>query len=271
MLPEIYNDITEDVWIDRKKDKKRRRARDLGSIGELPGLELKVSVTKSPSRKKKPPPKRERPEKGSPILQVHRNYEQTGRERFASVVVDEDGVTVYNAILNQVDLSRDQNRYYVLQLLKVGSNKSFRYELFRTEGRIGRKYEHETRASLSSNFKCYDFGQDLHKAISEFKTWFKKKTGGFFESRHALVQRPGSYAFVELSTKNIEKSKKRSRDTMSSSSSSSHTQDSAVHKFVSIISDDSTLEYTMKEAGLNLEELPLGALTRDVLKKGQRF
>ena len=269
VLPEIYNDITQDVWIDRKKkNKKRRRARDLGSIGELPGLELKDSVTKSPSRKKKPPPKRERPEKGSPILQVHRNYEQTGRERLASVVVDEDGVTVYNAILNQVDLSRDQNRYYVLQLLKVRSKKSFRYELFRTEGRIGRKYEHESRASLSNNYKCYDFGQDLKKAILEFKTWFKKKTGGFFESRHALVQRPGSYAFVELSTKNIEKSKKRSRDAMSSSSSSD-TQDSAVYKFVSIISDDSTLEYTMKEAGLNIEELPLGALTRDVLKNGR--
>ena len=46
--------IVKTEWIDRKKDKKRRRAHDLGSIGELPGLELKVSVTKSPSRKKKP-------------------------------------------------------------------------------------------------------------------------------------------------------------------------------------------------------------------------
>jgi len=47
---------------------------------------------------------REPPEEGAPILTVHRGYEQTGRKRFARVVVDDDGVTVYNASFTDTNL-----------------------------------------------------------------------------------------------------------------------------------------------------------------------
>jgi poly [ADP-ribose] polymerase 2/3/4 len=274
LLPDEFSDLIEDDWIDQKKNKKRRRGKDLGSMGELLGLKLQTATAKSPSRKKIPkPPKRDRPEIGSPILRVHRNYEQTGREHLASIVIDQDGTTVYNAILNQVDLSRDQNRYYVLQLLKVRDGKTFRYELFRTEGRTGRQYEEEYRHTgvmRGSNFKVYDFGDDLKKSIVAFKDWFKKKTGGRFEDRHALVQRPGTYAYVELSTKNIEKKKKKKKRKRKKSLSLS-LNERKVYEFVSMISDDSTLEFTMKEAGLNIKELPLGALSLDLISKGREI
>ena len=66
-------------------------------------------------------PLRMKPELGSPVLSVHRGYEQTGKQRFASVLVDDDGVTVYNANLTQTDLKTGINRFYVVQLLQLSA------------------------------------------------------------------------------------------------------------------------------------------------------
>jgi hypothetical protein len=50
------------------------------------------------------------PEAGSPILEVHRGFKQTGYYSQANVVVDEDAVTVYNAYCNQVLHANGTNR-----------------------------------------------------------------------------------------------------------------------------------------------------------------
>ena len=44
------------------------------------------------------------PEEGSPILTVHRGYEQTGRRRYARIVMADDGVDVYNASFTDTNL-----------------------------------------------------------------------------------------------------------------------------------------------------------------------
>jgi hypothetical protein len=64
------------------------------------------------------------PEKGSPILQVHRGYEQTGKMRYARVVVDDDSVTVRKIwlrkfIVQQRDELLNVHRQLVLRLIKA--------------------------------------------------------------------------------------------------------------------------------------------------------
>jgi hypothetical protein len=49
------------------------------------------------------------PQIGSPALEVHRSYEQTGSTG-ASVVVGEDGITAYNAHCIETDVSSGTNR-----------------------------------------------------------------------------------------------------------------------------------------------------------------
>ena len=111
------------------------------------------------------------PEKGSPILQVHRGYEQTGKMRYASVVVDEDGVTVYNANFTETNLKTDMNRFYIVQLLQLSAPFSG-YEIFCHWGRIGSKWEEEVFSKYRSTFQTYAFSAKTD-AIQSFKQWFR--------------------------------------------------------------------------------------------------
>jgi len=114
------------------------------------------------------------PEKGSPILQVHRGYEQTGKMRYARVAVDDDGVTVYNASFTETNLKTSMNRFYIVQLLEL-STPFVGYEIFCHWGRIGSKWEEEVFNKWRSTFQTYAFSTKP-EGIASFKQWFTKKT-----------------------------------------------------------------------------------------------
>ena len=118
----------------KKSSKKAQAAARADSLqvaaltGGLDLAEVKPVKTVSPSmadasfgEKAGKVPLRMKPELGSPVLNVHRGYEQTGKQRFASVLVDDDGVTVYNANLTQTNLKTGINRFYVVQLLQLSA------------------------------------------------------------------------------------------------------------------------------------------------------
>ncbi|KAJ1618763.1 hypothetical protein T492DRAFT_1151168 [Pavlovales sp. CCMP2436] len=144
-----------------------------------------------------PPPVREPPEHGCPMLEVHRGFKQSGLYHKASVLIDEDGVTVYNAHLNQVDVATGVNRYYIVQALVVCA----KFEVFCHWGAIGREEEEEWGAThLRENFKRYLHASKTD-AISDFKKWYLKKTNWEFDARHAFRQTPGWYNSIELSAR----------------------------------------------------------------------
>lgn len=80
--------------------------------GKLVGLTLaeKKRPIRAAATSSEPPPLREVPEEGSPILEVHSNYQQVGCRDLTKVVVANDGVTVYNAHFSQVDTGSNTNR-----------------------------------------------------------------------------------------------------------------------------------------------------------------
>ena len=108
--------------------------------------------------------------------------------RFASIVVDDDGVTAYNANFTQTDLKTGVNRFYVVQLLQLSAPYSG-YEIFCHWGRIGSKWEEEQWLKLRDSFQTYSF-TDKTSAIADFKRWFAKKTGQALTCpRHSLHSR----------------------------------------------------------------------------------
>lgn len=130
------------------------------------------------------PPKREKPMAGSPILEVHAAYKQHLVDRYEDAkVVVERGTEVFNAMMNDVNLSKGLNRYYVIQVLKVPSG----YQFFRHEGKVGQDVE---SVDLSrdwvwgnDNYKVYPQPSKA-SAIELFKQWFLKKTGNEWDRRH---------------------------------------------------------------------------------------
>ena len=83
-------------------------------------------------------PKREKPMAGAPILEVHAAYKQHLVDRYEDAkVVVEHGTEVFNAMMNDVNLSKGLNRYYVIQVLQLPSG----FQFFRHEGKVGQDVE----------------------------------------------------------------------------------------------------------------------------------
>jgi hypothetical protein len=134
---------------------------------------------------------RMKPEPGSAILTINRGYEQTG-VLDAKMLVDNDGVTVYNAQLVETNVIDGTNRFYHIHCLDTRqctnwTPQTCQFEVFCHFGRIGQAHE-ECR---HVNFKQYPFSTKA-EAIACFKDWFKKKTGNEWADRSSFKQKPKS-------------------------------------------------------------------------------
>ena len=130
------------------------------------------------------PPRREKPMAGSPILEVHVAYKQHAVDRYEDAkVVVERGTEVFNAMMNDVNLSKGLNRYYVIQVLELPSG----FQFFRHEGRVGQDVESVDLSRdwvwTNDNYKVYPQTSKA-AAIEFFKKWFLKKTGNEWDRRH---------------------------------------------------------------------------------------
>jgi|EP01046_Picozoa_sp_COSAG06_P028370 hypothetical protein len=89
-------------------------------------------------------------------------------------------------MMNDVNLSKGLNRYYVIQVLKLPSG----YQFFRHEGKVGLDVESVDLSSWgwgqsSENYKVYP-KSSKEEAVDFFKSWFTKKTGNSWDTRHAF-------------------------------------------------------------------------------------
>ena len=83
-------------------------------------------------------------------------------------VYKKDKNEIYNVVLNNVNIQKDKNSYYKMQVLK--SDKGERFWLFRSWGRIG---------TTIGGKNCDEMG-GLREATVEFKRHFKDKTGELY-------------------------------------------------------------------------------------------
>ena len=220
---------------------------------------------------RKPKPKREKPMAGSPILEVHPAYKQYPYNDYEDAkVIVEKGTEVYNAMLTDVNLAKGLNRYYVLQALEVAG----RFQFFRHEGKVGQEVEesvtwapwsyHSWDSMDRENYKVYP-QSSKHEAVALFKKWFEKKTGNDWDERHDFRKKPNHYSFVELSTVN----KSQINAASAGTDTADCTLESGVQSLVELMFDEDTIIHSMEESGVNMEEMPLGAVTGEVVEKAR--
>ena len=220
---------------------------------------------------RKPKPKREKPMAGSPILEVHPAYKQYPYNDYEDAkVIVEKGTEVYNAMLTDVNLAKGLNRYYVLQALEVAG----RFQFFRHEGKVGQEVEesvtwapwsyHSWDSMDRENYKVYPQSSQ-REAVALFKKWFEKKTGNDWDERHDFRKKPNHYSFVELSTVN----KSQINAASAGTDTADCTLESGVQSLVELMFDEDTIIHSMEESGVNMEEMPLGAVTGEVVEKAR--
>ncbi|XP_045461901.1 poly [ADP-ribose] polymerase [Harmonia axyridis] len=165
----------------------------------------------------------------------------SGLEKKAHVY-QEDG-DKYTVVLGIVDIQKQRNSYYKLQLLK--SDKGDSYWVFRSWGRTG--------TTIGSN-KVDSFAS-LHLAKSEFCRLYEEKSGNMWEDRHDFVKVPGKMYPIDIDYGEEEMKNIDVTDAPSN-------LEKGVSDLMRMIFDVKQMKQTMLELELDTEKMPLGKLSK---------
>lgn len=155
---------------------------------------------------------------------------------------------IYSVVLNSVDVMRDKNSFYKLQVIEHDTKK--RYFFFRSWGRIGCEIGGST---------C-DKMKDAETAVARFEQLFEEKTGNPFSSiaSNSFMRNHGMYFPVELDYGEKDGDKNGVELKYSANSKLSK----AVQELICLIFDVNRMNDIMREFELDAEKMPLGKLSQ---------
>jgi len=157
--------------------------------------------------------------------------------------------SLYSVVLGVVDIQKDRNSYYKLQVLEHDKKK--KWYLFRSWGRVGTKI---------GDSKLEDY-RSKNDALDQFINLYEEKTGNTWKNRKDFVKLPGKLYPLDIDYGEAETATK-----ISSANSKSELPKS-VQDLVCMLFDVETMKRTMVEFELDLTKMPLGKLSRKQLEK----
>ncbi|KAK6022712.1 WGR domain protein [Ostertagia ostertagi] len=163
--------------------------------------------------------------------------------------------TVWDVMLNQTNISMNNNKYYLIQLLK--SDTDNKYWTWMRWGRVGYRGQ--------SSLVCYD--SRLEDAKRGFCAKFLAKTRNEWSERSSFVAYPGKYAIVVTKTgapvKNEDENEERDCKPLQPSK-----LDSRVQLLMGLITNMQKMEEDVIELEYDLSRAPLGNLTTEQITEG---
>lgn len=118
----------------------------------------------------------------------------------AQVIVYED----YDIILNQTNISENNNKFYIIQLLESKIDSDCNYEIFTRWGRVVRfslkllfDYLFLNKGEIGQQLVLGPY-QDVKIAIKEFEKKFKNKTSNNWAQRDSFISRAGKYTLMDV-------------------------------------------------------------------------
>ncbi|KAF8386350.1 parp-1 [Pristionchus pacificus] len=174
----------------------------------------------------------------------------------AHVYRDDDG-TLFTCSLTQTDLASNMNSYYKMQLLEHDTDSDLFY-VFKSWGRVGTELG-GLRTEVHSRQGALD------RAKADFLGEFMDKTGNDWTDKKYFRKRPGKYAMVDIDYSEIEKS----RDDEVKAGSITKL-DKPVQSLVTRFFDKSVLMATLQSFDLDMDQMPLGKLSKQQLGLANR-
>ncbi|KAI1750595.1 PARP-domain-containing protein [Xylaria castorea] len=185
-----------------------------------------------------------------PTIPIDEGFEEGGD---IHVHIDDDE-TIWDASLNLSNVSGNNNKFYMLQLL-VDDKKNTFYAHNRW-GRVG-----ETGQVKTMSF------DDLESAKEEYEKKFKSKTGLKWEDR-GEEPKDKKYTFVELSYDGDEAADAESDEGYTSRESVKSELDISTQRLMELIFNENHFNSVLEEIGYNKDKLPLGKLGKASLQTG---
>lgn len=155
-----------------------------------------------------------------------------------------DEKNIYSCFLNQTNIKTNNNKFYIIQLLKEKDN----FILYTRYGRVG-----ETGTIRIDTI--YHKG----KAIKDFNKKFFTKTGNSFSNKDKFVQKNGKYTLMEMEDIELPNDDREDKES---------TLDKIVQEFILAISDKDTMNEAMLTYNIDTKKMPLGKISTSQIKKG---
>uniref|UniRef100_A0A0M3K9K2 Poly [ADP-ribose] polymerase n=1 Tax=Anisakis simplex TaxID=6269 RepID=A0A0M3K9K2_ANISI len=186
-----------------------------------------------------------------------------------------EGKDIYDAMLNQVYTERNNNKYYIIQLLEDDTEK--RYSVWLRWGRVGYKSGKMTGygqcACFQGQTNLVGCGNDLEKAKKLFCQKFSDKTHNDWSERKKFKKVSGKYDYLPADySKLLEEKKKEAEsgdgDSVDKPAIPESKLDECVQKLLKLICNIRAMEETVMELEYDATKAPLGKVTEQQIKAG---
>lgn len=178
-------------------------------------------------------------------------HESSGLQDSGHILAD--GKSIYNTTLSMSDLSTGVNSYYIIQIIQ--DDKGSDCHVFRKWGRVGNDKIGGKKLECMSK---YD-------AVEEFKRLFLEKTGNSWEAWEgkSFQKQPGRFYPLDIDY-GVNKDTSRKKN-------SSYTDSRLAQPLIELMKmlfDVETYRAAMMEFEINMNEMPLGKLSKTNIQKG---
>ncbi|NXV72942.1 PARP3 polymerase, partial [Atlantisia rogersi] len=163
----------------------------------------------------------------------------------------------YDCTLNQTNISANNNKFYIIQLLE----HSGAYSVWSRWGRVGEEGQSKLMPSAS-----------LEAAKKDFEKKFREKTKNSWAARESFVAQPGKYTLievqpgageeVEVAGDTVDGDKTRKQRVLPC------TLDKATQDLVSLIFSSDMFRDAMQTMNIDVKKMPLGKLSKQQIAKG---
>ncbi|CAN6693718.1 unnamed protein product [Malus baccata var. baccata] len=167
------------------------------------------------------------------------------------------GDDIYDAMLNQTNVSRNNNTFYLIQVLESDVGGSFR--IYYRWGRVGFKGQNKLAPHASRE-----------SAIKEFKQKFRDKTRNDWSNRKMFQLIPSCYMWIEMDyNEKEEQSAVEEKNGSALGRQPLETQlEPCIANFISLIFNVDMMKQHVMEIVYNADKLPLGKLSKSTILKG---
>ncbi|KAJ3130571.1 Poly [ADP-ribose] polymerase 2, partial [Irineochytrium annulatum] len=168
-----------------------------------------------------------------------------------------DGDDIYDCLLNQTDIGNNNNKFYVIQLLKHDSKPT--YQLFARWGRVG----------LAGVNKIEPFN-DVDAAIKAFEKRFRDKTQNAWKDRADFVKKSGKYHYLhrDYAEDDEEMAPVEEKPDTPKKKIPESTLEKPIKDLVELIFDMKMMEKEMSEMQYDIKKMPLGKLKKSTIQQG---
>jgi poly [ADP-ribose] polymerase len=169
----------------------------------------------------------------------------------------------WDCMLNQTNIGHNNNKFYVIQMLKKGSE----FFVWTRWGRVGEDGQNALKGPFS----------DQGGGEKEFKSKFRSKTKNKWEDRENFTPASGKYTLIDIDTKVTKKVAAEREDKIRASEKTApkgktkvkpSQLDPAVQKLVSLIFDHKVMQGAMADLDIDVNKAPLGQLSDKEVKLG---